>query len=261
MMRDGLRPVWQSRRPVPGCLTWDILNEDCPAAIAGGVVLALAGGRTAALSQNTALALAAWQAAADQGARHVFLASSTAVYGSADGPPVDEMARCTPAGAYGGAKLEMEQAVLQRQAEAGADAPGLTILRIGNIAGLDCLLGGLTPGMQVVLDPVQGADGGPVRSYIGPVTLAAVLARLMILAAGRGPLPDILNVATPQPVSMAALLEAAGADWRYGAPKPGVIARVAVDTGRLQGLVRLPPPAGRAASLVAEWRSLQNARQ
>ncbi|MFT7058269.1 MAG: nucleoside-diphosphate-sugar epimerase [Pseudorhodobacter sp.] len=258
-MRGGLRPIWQARDAKAGYLAWDILNAPCPDMVAGGVILALAGvTRGGDLAQNTDLALAACHAAASQGARHVFLASSAAVYGASDAP-LTEDAATAPAGAYGEAKLAMERAALDWHAKAGPNAPSLTILRIGNIAGLDALLGGAKPGLPVVLDPVAGSDEGPVRSYIGPVTLGAVLARLATVSAAREALPTVLNIATPLPVTMAALLDAAGIDWGFGAPRAAAIARVVLDTSRLQSLSRLPPPAGRPAAMVAEWRGLGHA--
>jgi hypothetical protein len=110
----------------------------------------------------------------------------------------------------------------------------------------------------VALDP--GPDGrGPVRSYIGPATLAAALARLAALAAAGTPLPPVLNLAAPVPVAMAALLDAAGIAWT---PRPGPAQsppRVVMDCRRLTALVRLPPQAGLPRTLVAEWRALPGA--
>jgi nucleoside-diphosphate-sugar epimerase len=251
----GLAPVWQSRRPDAGFLSWDILTEPCPKGAARGVVLCLAGvinGSPEALALNEALAMAACKAAAEQGARHVFLASSAAVYGPSSGV-LDEAAETRPPGAYGAAKLAMERAALDWQAEGG---PGLTILRIGNIAGFDALLGGHQAGVAVGLDPVEGQEGGPVRSYIGPVSLAVVLARLAGLAAAGHPLPKVLNVAASPPVSMAELLDAAGIDWQFRAPNPAVIARVELETSLLHELIDTGPAAGQAAAMVAEWQGL-----
>lgn len=252
-LRDGLRPVWQARVARPGFLHWDMLAEPCPPLAASGVVLCLAGvTRGDGLDLNSTLALAALQAAADQGARHVFLCSSAAVYQPAE-TALAETAPTVPAGAYGAAKLAMERAAL---AYARPAEMGLTLLRIGNIAGLDALLGNARDGVPVVLDPVPGAEGGPVRSYIGPLTLGSVLAHLAGMAARHEPLPAVLNIATPQPVTMAALLDAAGQAWHYGPPNSAVIPRVALNTARLQGLIRLPPSAGLPDTMVREWRGL-----
>ncbi len=251
----GLNPVWQSRRAVPGFLHWDILAGPCPDGAASGVILCLAGvirGSPDALAQNEALALAACTALRAQGGLHVFLASSAAVYGRSD-LAVNERTPAAPIGAYGQAKLAMEHAALGWHRKVG---PGLTILRIGNIAGLDTLLGGATPGQTVLLDPVVGQKGGPIRSYIGPHSLGVVVAKLAALAAQGHPLPKVLNVAAAPAVSMGDLLDAAGVRWRFGPPNPDAIAKVDLDLGRLAGLVDLPPSAGQPDVMVAEWKGL-----
>lgn len=251
----GMRPLWQARDERPGHLAWDILAEPCPEGCASGVILCLAGvvrGTSEALALNEALASAACKAATEQGAQHVFLASSAAVYGPS-AAALNEQAMPAPLGDYGRAKLVMEHAALGWHRAGG---PGLTVLRIGNIAGFDALLGGLRPDQTVRLDPVAGRTGGPARSYIGPLSLGSVLVQLAGLAAKGRRLPKILNVAAAPPVSMGDLLDAAGADWRYGAPNPGVLPKVELNLGLLAELVDLPPAAGRAAAMVAEWRGL-----
>lgn len=251
----GLRPIWQSRSTAPGFLHWDILARTCPDGAASGVVLCLAGvirGSLDALAQNESLAMAACAAALAHGGRHVFLVSSAAVYGRSD-VAINEQTPTAPLGAYGRAKLAMEQAALDWYRAGG---PGLTILRIGNIAGLDTLLGGVTPDQTVLVDPVLGQKGGPVRSYIGPQSLGFVLAKLAALAAQGQPLPKVLNVAAVPAVSMGDLLDAAGAPWRFGPPNPDVIAKVELDVDLLAGLVDLPPSTGKPAEMVAEWKGL-----
>lgn len=195
--------------------------------------------------------MAACQAAAAQGARHVFLASSAAVYGPSDAA-LTEQTPPAPLGDYGRAKLAMERAAL---GWCGTHGLGLTILRIGNIAGLDALLGGVRPGQQVQLDPVSG-QRGPVRSYIGPRSLGSVLVQLAAMAAAGQPLPQILNIAAAPPVSMGDLLDAAGVDWRYGPPNPSVLAKVELAVDLLEGLAGLPALAGQAETMVAEWRGM-----
>jgi nucleoside-diphosphate-sugar epimerase len=252
---QGLRPIWQTRAGAPGFLHWDIEAQPCPPVAASGVVLCLAGvirGTADALAQNEALAMAACRAAAAQGARHVFLASSAAVYGPSD-LPLTEQTVPAPLGAYGRAKLAMERAALGWHQPTG---PGLTILRIGNIAGFDALLGGQQDGQQAVLDPIAGQSGGPVRSYIGPLSLGSVLVQLAGLAAAGQPLPKILNIAVAPPVRMGDLLDAARVDWRYGPINPAALARVELAVDLLGSLVDLPPKAAQAATMVAEWRGL-----
>jgi hypothetical protein len=55
-------------------------------------------------------------------------------------------------------------------------------------------------------------------------------------------------------VAMGDLLDAAGAEWTFGPKNPKVIPRVELDITCLQNLVDLPPDAGQAATIVAEWR-------
>jgi len=251
----GLTPVWQSRRPCSGFLRWDILTEPCPDGAASGVVLCLAGvtrGSPDALAQNETLAMAACAAVRAQGGRHVFLVSSAAVYGPSDAR-VSEQTPAAPISLYGQAKFAMEQSALGWHR---ADGPGLTILRIGNIAGLDMLLGGVRPDQTVLLDPVMGQNGGPVRSYIGPQSLEVVVARLVGLAAQGQPLPNVLNIAAAPAVSMGDLLNAAGVRWRFGPPNPDVIAKVDMDVDLLAGLVNLPASSGQPDVMVAEWNGL-----
>lgn len=252
---QGVQAIWQARLQAPGYIGWDILAEPCPVAAAQGVVLCLAGvvpGSTGQMVQNINLALTACHAAQVQGARHVFLASSAAVYGPASAA-LRETDAPNPRAAYGIAKYEMEQAVLDWQHPEG---PGVTILRIGNIVGLDALLGRERRGAAVWLDVVPGQTDGPIRSYIGPMTLAMVLARLVELAAQGVALPQVLNVAVSPAVSMGALLDAAGLEWGFGPPNPAVLPRVELDTTLLQGLVALPADAGKPDVMVAEWRGL-----
>lgn len=246
-----LRPVWQARRALPGFTEWDLLASRCPQAVASGVILGLAGGRKAE-GQNTELALATLRAAQEQGARHVFLMSSSAVYGLGD-DAVTEMTEPAPLAAYGAQKLAMERAAQDFAQSAGI---GLTVLRLGNVAGFDALLGGARPGQTVVLDPVPGQPGGPVRSYIGALSLGRVLVALAGLAEKRDALPSVLNIGAPRPVHMADLLDAAGLDWRYGPANPDVLARIVLDTGRLQSLLPDVAISPDPADMVAEWRKL-----
>lgn len=250
-----LRPAFghavvQSRDPgqatAGACL--DPLRDGAALArlVAGaGAVLVLSGvtrGTAEELSLNTDLARAALAAARAGGARRVLIASSGAAYGG--GGPFAEAAGPAPAGAYGAAKADMEAAVLRDAA--GAGGPGVTLLRIGNVAGADWLLGGgLRP---IVLDRCAGGQG-PLRSYIGPATLAHVLAALARLPG----LPEVLNVALPGVVAMADLLRAAGHpfDWREGASD--MPERVELDTARLWSILDRTPPPGDAAAIVAEW--------
>lgn len=257
---NGLHPVWSARRGVPGALVeWDILSGPAPALAKGMIILHLAGalrGDQVALSTNTSMALRVCDAANAAGARHVFLASSAAVYGRSnnilaeDHPPF-------PISDYGRAKLAMEQTVLDWSQSVGASAPGVTCLRIGNVVGADALVGQILAGHLTVLDLVAGQNGGPLRSYIGPVALADILANLTGIAASGVALPQVLNIAAKQPVYMADLLDAANLPFRFHSSGGRVVAKVKLATDILAKLTQVPDQNPQA--MIADWRSLVSA--
>ena len=248
---EGLAPLWIGHRTTtdPGFLRADLTRE-LPDLPEGCIILHLAGsvapGRVA--SDHEALARAAVMLAEKCKARHLFLASSAAVYGIGAAPHAEDSSP-QPVSAYGRAKLAAEMVAAGRAAT--------TALRIGNIAGADAILG--NPAPRLVLDPVTDQPDGPVRSYIGPRTLARVLAGLAVLARAGTGLPATLNIAQAPPVGMAALLRAAQRDFDWGAENPAVIPRVELATGRLQSLLPDLAPAS-PAGLVAELLSLPDWR-
>jgi nucleoside-diphosphate-sugar epimerase len=201
------------------------------------------------LGLNRPLAEATLDAGLRAGVTRVLLASSSAVYG-AGGIPFTEDAPCAPVNAYGAAKLEMEAACAPWRAR-GLD---ICALRIGNVAGADALLLNVArtgPGGAVVID--RFADGGgPVRSYIGPATLAAVLATL---CRHPGPLPEALNIAAPDPVAMTALAQAAGAHIETRPAPRGAHQRITLDCRRLAALHRFAPGDSTPAEMVRQWRA------
>lgn len=228
---------------------FDILAE--PAALkqavrSADVTLCLAGvtpSSGAALSLNTTLALAVLEASE---ARPLLLASSASVYGRVAGLCREED-KPTPVAPYGRSKLEMENAVLARGGR-------VTCLRIGNVAGADQILGRVERGEAISLD--RFADGRtPVRSYIGPTTLARQLADLALAAGSGTKLPDVLNLAAPGAVEMGAILDAVPYPWQPRPAPDDAIAEVVLDTHRLSGFITLDPASGQASRLVAEWRA------
>lgn len=248
--------IWHARQ-APADLVWDMLAAPPPPLNLreDGIVLCLAGvtrGDDAAMQRNRALAQVATAAAQGWGARAILHASTIAVYGNRPVPGGwGESATCQPISAYGAAKLAMER-------EMPAPQPGFqaVALRIANVLGADALIGGNAgrPG-PVLLDPVAGQAGGPLRSCIGPGALGRVLRGLADLAAAGQALPRVINIAAPGVVAMGALLDAAGMAWRHGPENPAVLPRAEVDTTTLERL--LPGCAGRAdaAALVADWRA------
>lgn len=243
--------LWHARAARPGWITGDLLEDPAGLIRAGrGVqaVLSLAGVVNGAgdVALNKALGAAAVEIGAALGAP-VLLASSAAVYGRGSGL-LREAAVLAPENAYGQAKAEMEAHCAALGARRGVP---VTSLRIGNIAGLDAILGGWRPGFR--LD--RFADGHtPRRSYIGLRTLAEVLHHL---SARGGDLPPVLNIATAEVVEMGALLDAAGLAWDAQPAPPEAIAEVALDVTLLQGVCPIPASAGTPEALVAEWREVR----
>jgi len=240
--RQAGQPVWHIGGPVP------VLPQ-------GAIVLHLAAAlHGPEVASNAATTDAVCRAAIACGASHVFVASTAAVYPS--GRDLAETVPPAPTSAYGRSKHESEQAAMRLLP--GPMGPGLTVLRIGNLAGADSLLGGLQPGTPALLDPIPDQPGGPLRSYIGPSVLAGVLAALILRAQAGGDLPQILNVAQPGVVAMGDLLDAAGHPWRFGPRNPAAIPVVGLSVDRLQAVLpadTLPPAT--AAGILADLTSIK----
>jgi len=248
------RARWQTRHPISGAGWVQVDPLKDPAALhraAHGcrTILCLAGVTNARaamggdLNDNLALADAAIRAGAETGAR-VLLTSSAAVYGAST-ECLQESHAPAPLSEYGRIKAAMEA----EGAELGARLNvAVTALRIGNIAGLDAILGGWQPGFELEVFP----DGrSPRRSYIGVRDLARVLADLCAAQ----DLPGLLNLAAPEPIEMGALLDAAGLDWTARPASASAIAQVHLAVTRL---ARLSPPASAdPVQMVAEWRETQ----
>lgn len=221
-----LRHLWK----VDACwLTrhdWDILQEAAPDLPKGCTWLDLSGVTRGDVAVNAALARRVCAAASKTGGRLIYM-SSAAVYsgGAADMHEADPP---QPPGDYGRSKLAAEVIV--------GKLPGSTVLRLGNLAGADALLGVVRD--TVILDPVPGLSQGPVRSYIGPHVLAKVLLDLCLAPERR--LPDIINLAQPGGVAMADLLTSARIDWRFGPVREGVLGRVVMSVRRLIDIVSVP---------------------
>lgn len=181
------------------------------------------------------------RAAHDAKARCILFASTAAVYGRRSRPAL-ETDEPLPLAPYGLAKLAAEKLLLAQ------DLVPATVLRIGNVIGADALMGAQEDAGEIVLDPVEGREGGPIRSWIGPKQLASLLARLALL-----PLPKVLNLASDPPLAMGELLQAAGRPWRYGPPRKGVLDFAVLDTQLLQSLCKCEKatPAGMARE--AAW--------
>lgn len=243
--RTDVKPIWHGRSD--GDLTFDILNDGdaLKSAISTcDVVVNLAGathhGAFNVGSANTALAKAILD---NTGETPVFLISSAAIYGTATGPLSEHFAP-TPISDYGRDKAAMEALAKDHPSKS-------TVLRLGNVAGADALLGVARDRYQ--LD--QFADGSyPRRSYIGPNQLADTLADLIV---NYDKLPQTLNVAAARATSMRDLLDAADKPWDDQRAGPDAIAKVELDTALLEAITPLPETAHDAITIVEDWRSVR----
>ena len=255
--QPGFRPLWSARHASNSTfLPWDILSGPAPDLPKGCVILHFAGqlrGTAPALAANAKMALLVCEAAKAASARHVFLASSAAVYGPS-AADLFEVHAPDPRSDYGRAKLDMERAALCWAQTAGPDAPGVTCLRIGNVLGADALFGHARRGHDMVVDRIPGQDGGPLRSYIGPHAFAQKLAGLVGRINAKADMPNILNVTSPGAVFMADLLSAAEIGFRFGPSNLAVFPKVSLSTAKLAALV--PLGAMQAFDMVQDWRQL-----
>lgn len=252
----GATVVCQGRQAGAG-LVWAPLEgsgalQDSVARRGGFDTMIVLAGTTPAtgsdMEVNSALAVACVQGARDAGFRRVLVASSSAVYGPGEGVPLTEDAPLAPVNAYGASKMRMEIA-LRPFAEQGIE---VCSLRIGNVAGADALLlNALRAGADQPIIVDQFADGrGPLRSYIGPVSLARVLATL---ARHEGALPACLNIAAG-PVGMADLARASGRPWAFRPAVAGALQTLVLDTRRLNALHGAGTEPADAPTLVAQCR-------
>lgn len=246
----GKNPLMIGRGPqAHGALHWDMrappppLPPDARAMICFAGVTPKSGGD---LGANIQLALAAVRAAQGWGV-HGFFLSSAAVYGDPGSGAVNESAKAHPLNDYGRAKLAMEQALLD------SGHPNLTILRLANVAGAGEPFDSAAAETPASLPLHRFADGtGPKRSFVGPRTLANILARLCALAAQGVLLPNLLNVAAPRPTAMADILTALGRDWHWVDAPANAIQTVYLDTTRLAALCPMPNHAGSPETLIDE---------
>lgn len=204
-------------------------------------------------SGNPKLAEACLQAAEIADIRNVLIASTSAVYGVAGGVPLAEETPTNPASRYGRSKLEMEQ-ISAKWRDRGIK---VVSLRIGNVIGADSLFRNFSTAsveMPLLLDEFSDG-GGPVRSYIGPVTMARVLEDMARKARD---LPDVLNLAAPEPVSMENLAVAAQVPWRFVPAPAGAQQRITLDCRRLMGVHRFMKDASNPDAMIAEWKNLKD---
>lgn len=207
-------------------------------------------GTQADLAQNTALALAAQDIAAECGAARVLHCSSVAVYA----PKAGLLAETDPTGPqnpYGTAKLRMEHAL------AAAPGPARTILRIGSVAGAESLAASIRHGWENPAAPLcldRFPDGqGPLRSYIAPSDLARVLVTLALAP----DLPGVLNLGAPAPVRMQDLLGAAHHPFSWQPASATARQSAVMDCSRLAALTGLDARAADPGHIITDWFTLE----
>ncbi len=255
--RTDLAPRWTARSgsgDVVDPLTMS--TEALTAALVGSdIILNLAGptprpgqdSDPAVMAAHSGLATALLAAAVAP----VVLLSSAAVYGDTPGL-LSETTPPAPQSTYGHAKLAMEKIAAEWSGPTRA-----TVLRLGNVAGADMLLGA-----NVLRDgPVRlhvFPDGTtPLHSTVGPATLARLLAGILLALHRGAPVPNLMNLAAPGAVAMGDLLNAADLPWEPVAAPPGTIAEVTLATKRLQRFVEFSADESTATGIVRQWRTYQ----
>lgn len=253
-------PVAQYRMsPIDEGFFWDPLHGIAPlleaASAAGGfrTMFILAGSTPGAgwdRDLNRKIVEECLIAAHQSKVRRVLIASSSAVYGINNGEPFSENNVCKPTNEYGQAKLEMERACLPWQQQ------GLEIccLRIGNVAGADALLSKFNAAdASPICDIDMFKDGrGPLRSYIGPETLAKIMRSL---CEHPQTLPPVLNLAAPLPLYMEELAAAAGAAWRGRNASNAGHQKITLDCSRLRDIYKFDQTESEAGEIVRQWQA------
>lgn len=252
--------VRQTRKPGQvdaNSLLWDPLAQPLPEAAGNIDCLIGYAGITPAygadLGLNASLAEATLRAAFEAGIGRVLLTSSSAVYGA----PLDDAAlreedAPRPVNDYGRNKLAME-AVCDPWRLRGLE---ICCLRIGNVAGADVLLlNGLAARGQALRIDRFSDGGGPLRSYIGPATLARVTAAL---ASHPGSLPTCLNIGAPEAVAMSDLASAAGFAWQWQEAPASAHQRITLDLTRLGALYSFAPADSEPLEMIRQWTRLRS---
>jgi nucleoside-diphosphate-sugar epimerase len=248
----NMNTVWQSRTAQDGFKSIDILEDpdDLVALLDGAdAVVCLAGvtpaSKNGTIHQNAQIASACLDAARLAGVGRVFLTSTAAVYGRETGK-LTEQHPVKPMSDYGHAKVEMEHIASQHEQES-------TVLRIGNVAGADAILGNWHAEMKIE----QLEDGTtPRRSYVGPETLGRIITELTMF----DKLPSILNIATPRSIYMNELLDCAGLLYAKIPATSQTIPDVTLDTKLLEQFVAFTHEHSLPSFMVAEWKRAVSAK-
>lgn len=258
----GLDFIFQTRDPAAAHdLLWNVLGPlpvtlqqaapfECMIVLSGVVPKP-----DADFALNSRIGAASITAAARLGIKTVILASTSAVYGSHQRTPFHEGDPTHPVNAYGTSKLAMETLCQHKAQTLGVR---LCCLRIGNVAGADALLrgaGALAEGETLALDmfPDQGT---PLRSYIGPQSLAQALCTLVHK---RAQVPPLLNMAAPQPVTMRALAQASATPFVLHPAPPTAHQHITLACTALAALHPFDPVESDPDEMVRQWQHVTQA--
>ncbi len=243
--QSKIKPLWHGRKI--GDVTFDILGD--PSALRTAISDADVTLNLAGTTHHTSMDITnANQSLAktvleNSGDKPVFLISTAAVYGPQSGRLSEEV-DLKPASDYG-----RDKAAMERLADPHQNA---FVLRLGNVLGADALLG--VDRQTYTLDRFENGLSAR-RSYIGPHKLGDVFTKIFDRISD---LPKIMNIATPDPVSMADLLDAAGKEWASTPAPQTAIAEVSLDTSKLQKLYQFQSSDSTAEALVKDWQSVVN---
>ena len=258
-----LHVVPQSRHEGVGMLVWDPREGSAPLRNYMQThgqfdVILMFGGITPAFGRvmtgNADLAKTVLRACASVGIPRVLMASSSAVYGTTQDTPYTERDTLVPSSDYGRDKIEMEQVCASFRRE-GID---ICCLRIGNVAGADALLlNAFDPKkkLSMTLDKFEN-DRGPLRTYIGPASLARALETL---ALHPNSLPETLNIGLPEPVFMDDLLKAAKIPFNFIRAREIAKQYICLDCSVLSSLHEFDAAEKTATSIVNQALSLKEA--
>lgn len=138
-------------------------------------------------------------------ARLVLLSSGGTVYDPSGSVPYRESSRCSPRGAYGRSKLAAESLVLRSQAP--------VVLRVANAYGPGQPV---SPGQGVIAHWLHAIDRGDPVTLFGPAETARdyvhvddVVDAILAATTVERP-PDVANIGSGAPTTLAGLLEAVG---------------------------------------------------
>lgn len=208
--------------------------------------------RSTDLAANRVIAEQCLRAALEVEVPRVLVASSSAVYGISDsGEPFRESDDCRPVSDYGRAKVEME-ACCGTWRERGLE---VTCLRIGNVAGADALLLNVIAGdRQAPLEiDIFPNKEGPIRSYIGPQSLSGVL---KVLSNSIKPLPPVVNLAAPNPISMNSLADAARVRWKAKPVSDDKNQVITLDCSMLGEFYQFQSFESSPGEIIKQWKSV-----